>query len=513
MRISGYLAVLCLACLFAAQHLYAAISGTTQIASGLSSPLFATFAPGDANHLFVLEKGGNIKVVDIASKSVVSTFLHISDTDAADEGGLLGLAFNPDYAKVGSNGFSKFYVYVTVDNGGLPVTAGTAATATSPFSTHIRQYSVSSNPLVAGTSATEIMSWPRPEDNHVGGWIGFGPKDGYLYINSGDGGLANDSGAGHYEPGGNAQNITDDPNDFMGKQLRINVNSDAFPADPNRNYAIPATNPFVDVTGADEIWSYGLRNPFRSSFDRDTGDQWIADVGQDTREEIDFQPANSTGGENYGWRLREGFIATPTPSGSPVGGNKPSGNVDPVYDYTHGPGLLQGNAVIGGYVYRGPDQDEQGKYFFADEVSSHFWEMNTSTYAVTNIDAGLTPNTGSLAGPASFAEDMVGNQYIVSYGTGSVFQINTNNPLPGDYNADGTVNAADYVVWRKTIGTTAAYNVWRANFGQTVHISGLGSGSAVPEPAVACYLLEGCGWLSVALLFVRHRQTVTMTCV
>src|SRR5207237_492687 len=131
----------------------------TRVASGLTSPLFATFAPGDVNHLFVLEKAGNIKVIDINTKTVLSTaFLHISDTDSANEGGLLGLAFHPDYATVGSPGYGKLYVYVTVDNGGLPVTAGTAATATSPFSTHIRQYSVSSNPLVANTTATEIMS-------------------------------------------------------------------------------------------------------------------------------------------------------------------------------------------------------------------------------------------------------------------------------------------------------------------------------------------------------------------
>ncbi len=172
-----------------AQITNAAISGTTRVATGLSSPTFATFAPGDKNHLFVLEKGGAIKVVDLATNSVLATpFLNISDTDAAVEGGLLGLAFHPDYATVGSPGYGKFYVYVTVDNGGLPVPAGTAATAISPFSTHIRQYSVSANPLVANSAATEIMSWPRPQANHVGGWIGFKPNDAnqYLYISSGD---------------------------------------------------------------------------------------------------------------------------------------------------------------------------------------------------------------------------------------------------------------------------------------------------------------------------------------
>jgi glucose/arabinose dehydrogenase len=473
---------------FRAEALHAALSGTTtQVASGLSSPLFGTFAPGDNNHLFVLEKGGAVKVIDLNTKTVLGTaFLNIPDTDAANEGGLLGLAFHPEYANPNSPNHGKFYIYVTVDNGSVSVPGGTAANATSPFSTHIRQYTVSSNPLVANTTATEIMSWPRPQDNHVGGWIGFGPKDGYLYINSGDGGSANDQATGHYESGGNAQNIVNSPNDFMGKQLRINVNGDSFPADPNQNYAIPPTNPFVGVAGADEIWAYGLRNPYRGSFDRDIGNQWIADVGQDTREEIDFQAANSAGGINYGWRLREGFIATPT--GNPVVGGNCTGCTDPVYDYTHGSGTFQGNAVIGGYVYRGPDPSLQNIYFFADETSSHVWEMNTTTHVVTNIDGSLTPNAGSISNPASFAEDSVGNLYIVAYGSGSVFKINTSQLLTGDYNANGTVDAADYLLSRKS---GSNYTVWRNNFGNTVHTSsGSGAGS-VPEPMI---------WPSIVLL-------------
>jgi glucose/arabinose dehydrogenase len=498
----------------------AAISGTTRVASGLGNPLFATYAPGDKNHLFVLEKAGNIKVVDLQHiGSAPTTFLNISDTDSANEGGLVGLAFDPNYNNPDSSGFGKFYTYVTVDNGGLPVTAGTAATATSPFSTHIRQYSVSAgNPLVADASSKkEILSWARPEDNHVGGWIGFSPKDGYLYIDSGDGGLGNDSGAGHFEPGGNAQNITSPANDFMGKQLRIDVNGDDFPADANRNYAVPPTNPFVGKTGEDEIWAYGLRNPYRASFDRDTGDLWIGDVGQDTREEIDKQPASSIGGANYGWRLREGNIQTPAGG---IGGAAPAGYVPPVYDYAHGTGTLQGNAVIGGYVYRGPDPTLQGTYFFADEVSGHKWQMNTTTFAVTNIDNLLTPNTGTISGPASFGEDAVGNQYIVAYLSGSVFRINTGPPLTGDYNADGTVDAADYTVWRDTLGQSvtpagsgadgdgngivqdADYNFWANNFGHTVHT--LGPGAAVPEPGAATLVFQVL--VACAIMLVSRRR-------
>jgi glucose/arabinose dehydrogenase len=477
--------ILELTCLLHVQPAHAALAGTTtRVASGLSSPLFATFAPGDTQHLFVLEQGGNIKVVNLnAPTATPTTFLHIGDTDPEGEGGLLGLAFHPNYNSPGKTGYGQFYVYVTVDNGGLPVPAGTAATATSAFSTHIREYSVSSNPLVANTSATEIMSWARPQSNHVGGWIGFSPKDGYLYINSGDGGNGFDVGPGHFEPGGNAQTITDN---LMGKQLRIDVNGDDF-ADANKNYAIPSTNPFAGTTtGDDEIWSYGLRNPFRSSFDRDTGNNWIADVGQDAREEIDFEPATRSGVSNFGWRLREGTDGTATVPNY----------VGPVYDYAHGGGTFQGNAVIGGYVYRGPDPSLQGTYFFADETSGHKWRMNTSTFAVTNIDSLLTPNTGSISGPASYAEDAVGNLYIVAYGSGSVFKIDTNQLLTGDYNANGTVDADDYILWRKNFGSTTRleadgnhngsidngdFTVWRNNFGTTVHTLGFAA-SGVPEP-------------------------------
>ena len=153
----------------------------------------------------------------------------------------------------------------------------------------------------------------------------------------------------HTIPQSNAQDITEN---WLGKMLRIDVDGDDFPADANRNYAIPASNPFVGVAGDDEIWAYGLRNPWRSSFDRQTGDLYIADVGQGDWEEINVQPAGSAGGENYGWRLREGLVATPS-----IGGDKPEGAIDPIHVYQHGSGPDQGLSVSGGYVYRGPIQE------------------------------------------------------------------------------------------------------------------------------------------------------------
>jgi glucose/arabinose dehydrogenase len=481
----------------------AAIAGLERVATGLNLPLFATHAPGDNDRLFVLEKDGDIKIVDLNSKTVTGTFLTVSDTDfnSSDEGGLLGLAFHPEYSNVGSPGHGKFYVYVTVDNGG-----DTSLGVTSPFSSHIREYSVTANPNVADPgSQREILSWVQPQTNHNAGWIGFSPNDGFLYISSGDGGGSNDNAGGHTAGTGNAQDTT---SNLLGKMLRIDVGGDDFPGDANRNYTIPSDNPFVGVTGDDEIWAYGLRNPFRNSFDRDTGDLWIADVGQAQREEIDFQAAGRDGGENYGWRLREGNIQTPT-----VGGPEPTGYVGPVYDYTHGSGTLQGNAVIGGYVYRGPDPTLQGTYFFADEVSNNVWRFAPAnpTGTVQNIDDMLTPDVGVLNAPTSFAEDAVGNLYIVDYTTGGfpptqnvgeIYRIVTDALLAGDYDADGDVDEDDYAVWKTSFGSTANlaadgngnnvvdaadYTVWRDHLGDSVHAAGNGTGagsaSAVPEPS------------------------------
>ena len=168
--------------------------------------------------------------------------------------------------------------------------------------------------------------------------MGFGP-DGYLYVSVGDGGGSDDNDSGHTPGIGNSQDIT---NNLLGTVLRIDVDGDDFPSNPNRNYAIPADNPFVNRLGDDEIYVYGMRNPWRCSFDNETGDLYIADVGQNQREEVTVIPAASGGGHNLGWRLREGTIETP---GS-VGGNAPADAIDPIYDYQHGNGSFRGLSLI-----------------------------------------------------------------------------------------------------------------------------------------------------------------------
>ena len=516
---------------------FAAIAGVERVGTNanLNFPGFATHAPNDRNRLFVAELGGNIKIIDLNANSVLATpFLNIPDTDPAGEGGLLGLAFHPNYyASEGTAGRGKFYVYVTVDNGG-----DTSLGVTSPFSSRIREYTVLGDPATSNVadpaSKREILSFVQPQSNHNAGWIGFNPQvtanqSQYLYISSGDGGGGDDTGAGHTAGTGNAQDIT---NNFLGKMLRIDIDGDDFAGDGNRNYAIPDDNPFVGATGDDEIWAYGLRNPFRDSFDRLTGDLWIGDVGQGQREEIDFQPASKTTASNYGWRLREGNIQTPN-----VGGPIPADYVPPIYDYTRGSGALQGETVVGGYRYRGPDPDLQGRYYFADANDDNVWQMTppdpvAPNSAVSNIDA-LLGNLTTINRVVSFAEDAVGNLYLIDMATGTnnapnpnsgeVYRILTNKVIAGDYNADGAVDDADYAVWTANFGATtgpglaadgnddnivdaADYTVWRDNFGSSVHDLGAGSGGgsvSVPEPVAG---ILACPLAVAAIAFARRRS-------
>jgi glucose/arabinose dehydrogenase len=407
---------LALLAVLAGQGASAQTFGTLRVASGLARPVFLTTPPGDFRRAFVLEQhAGQIRILRLASPfSVDATpFLTVPGVSTGDEQGLLGLAFHPDYA---SNGF--FYVYYTDPD------------------TQVVRYQVTADEDVADPgSATLVLSIPQPQSNHNGGWIAFGP-DGFLYIATGDGGGGNDEGSGHTAGTGNAQDIT---GNLLGKILRIDVDADDFPADPNRNYAIPAGNPFVGVTGDDEIWVYGLRNPWRNSFDRSNGDLYIGDVGQNRCEEVDVQPGTSSGGENYGWRLREGVIATPT-----VGGPPPPGAIDPIMDYPHsGTGELcsdpgagfAGAAVTGGYVYRGPVASLLGRYFFADFATGQVWSLrfdgsNPSTFDGTNYteltnhtgDPAFTPDVGSINSISSFGEDAAGNLYVVDLG-GEIFFI------------------------------------------------------------------------------------------
>lgn len=379
-----------------------------RVAAGFTQPMFLTSRPGEDRRLFVAQKNGGVRIFDRCTGQLnLEPYLFIGDTDTQGCGGLQGMAFHPDFAVN-----RKLYVYVTVDNGGIMIDG-----EISPFSSHIREY-VEVNPNRAdGFSPVEILSWVQPQTDHNGGWIGFNPKVSpnepqNLYIMSGDGGKLDD-------PDNNAQTLN---GDLLGKVLRIDVNSDGFPADPIRNYVIPPTNPFVGTNGDDEIWAYGLRNPFRASFDRATGDLWIGDVGESAREEVDLLSATSLGGDNFAWARREGSI-------SHLGGLSLPGDVEPVYDYLHGVGPFEGNAVTGGYVYRGPIQAIQGRYVFGDFVSANIWSFDPVDPAGTiqRLNDSLTVIGGTVSNIVSFGEDSLGNLYLIDF-DGEVYMFTTDPP-------------------------------------------------------------------------------------
>ena len=354
----------------------AAAVSTQQVASGLSQPVFLT---GRANDLFVAQQGGAIVRVDRVS-GARSTFFTVPNIESGGEKGLLGFAFDPQYT---TNG--RFYVDVTTRVAGQLVT-------------EVRRYT---DPAIASEAAQVVIRVNQPFDNHNGGWIGFG-RDNDLYVALGDGGSAND-------PFNNAQNL----NSNLGKILRLDVSADAYPADAARNYTIPAGNPF-----GSEVFVYGLRNPYRDSFDRATGDLWIGDVGQGAREEVD-RVALGTSGQNFGWRPLEGTIPTPG-----VGDPVPPGTTPPVLEYSH----AIGQSITGGYVFRGPGvADLSGRYVFGDFVAGRLFTAGLD-------GSGFTDITGALGGvgisPSSFGEDGSGNLYVVDYG-GRIFRfVDPNAPAP-----------------------------------------------------------------------------------
>ena len=363
---------------------------TVRVAQGLTRPAFVTAPPGDTARVFIVEQRGsdNRGRIKILKNGVLLSrpFLTTAVLATAFEQGLLGLAFAPDYATTG-----RFYINYT--------RAGDGATI-------VARHTVSSDPDSANPTGTVILTVAQPFDNHNGGWLGFGP-DGFLYVALGDGGDAGD-------PGDRAQNL----NTLLGKMLRIDVSG--------ATYTSPPGNPFVGVAGLDEIWAYGLRNPWRPAFDRLTGDLYIADVGQNIIEELNFQPASSNGGENYGWRCYEGlnfFTESATiPCGSCLAPGCPK--AEPIFQYPHTGGRC---SVTGGYVYRGcAIPDLKGQYFFADYCAATIYSGRAQGDTLVDFrdrTAQLAPGGGlSIGSITSFGEDARGELYICDQG-GEVFKI------------------------------------------------------------------------------------------
>ena len=349
-----------------------AATGVTfeEVATGLTNPLWITTAPGD-ERLFVLEQTGTVRIVQDGAL-LPTPFLDVSDriTTQGSEQGLLGLAFHPDYATNGA-----FYVYYTDTEGTVIVS----------------RFTVTDDPNVADPASEVVqLRQEQPFPNHNGGAILFGP-DGYLYLGLGDGGSSGD-------PQGNGQNL----GTWLGKLLRIDP--DPVAAAGALQYVIPEDNPFVGQAGAlPEIWAYGLRNPWRVSFDMATGDLWVADVGQNEWEEVNRVPADSPGGENYGWSIREGahcFEAEDCET---------EGLTDPVTEYDHDDGV----SVTGGYVYQGDAiPGLAGTYLYADFGTGLLWGARPagdgSYVASTPIETGFNV--------ASFGQDNDGEVYLALFG-------------------------------------------------------------------------------------------------
>ncbi|WP_425398739.1 PQQ-dependent sugar dehydrogenase [Aeoliella sp.] len=512
--------------------------------TALHLPIDVDVAPGNSDYYFVSQLGGldsdgfdgdditkadgRIVLLDRNTGSVDfnNPFLTIGDTNLLDpvpgapEVGLFSTAFHPDFA---TNG--KFYVSVAVNYPGPAPSLEPRDPRTPPFKLAVREYTADPNNIAAGATFSQtIFEIDQPAFNHNGCWMGFNPQevaegDNYLYVTLGDGGNQHDP-----------YDYSQDKNHLLGSVLRIDIDNDDFVADADRNYAIPADNPFVGTDGADEIWAYGLRNPWRAGFDSATGDLYIGDVGQATWEEINYLPGDISPSDdrNFGWRLREGFGATPT--GPNVGGRPPSDNVDPLIAYLHGNDDYQGDSVAAGLVYRGPVEEFYGMYIFADSLSGNIWgfdindigsfDPNNPGDSLVLLTDAFAPEDGNYVSIVSFAEDEFGNLLIVDHGYdgaglgGHIYRLDF--VLSGDYNDDGVVNAADYTVWRNNIGAPAGtlpndtdggvigadqYNTWKANFGDSLPVPG--AITQVPEAATLFQLLIA---VSLGLGCIRTRR-------
>ena len=388
------------------------------LAEGLSQPLGLTHAGDGSGRLFILEQAGRILIHD-GTGVLATPFLDLSSrVGCCGERGLLGLAFHPDYA---ANGF--LFVDYTDSSG----------------RTIISRFAVSADPNRADASSeTEVLSFAQPFANHNGGQLAFGP-DGYLYIGSGDGG-----------GGGDQQNNGQQLDTLLGKILRIDV--DGLPL------AIPPDNPFVgDPAARDEIWAYGLRNPWRFSFDRHTGDLFIADVGQERREEVDFQGAGSPGGENYGWRRMEGSLCF-----QPSSGCNDGSLVLPILEYDHGLGC----SVTGGYVYRGEAAPGlRGTYLFGDFCSGRIWGATPGASGVWSA-VELADTELSIS---SFGEDEAGELYVVDL-AGAVYRLSS-PPILTDGFESGDASA-----WARARGNLEVVQPGLAGTAYSLEVSVDGTG-------------------------------------
>ena len=361
----------------------------TRVATGLVEPTVLTTAPGDPR-LFVTERPGTIRIVD-GGVVGATAFLDLSTGVASTGGeqGLFGLAFAPDYATS-----RRFYVHYTREPDGASVVA--------------RYLRDASDPDLADASSGEVLLVvPQPAQNHNGGDLAFGP-DGMLYVALGDGGDA-----------AQAQDVTTP----LGALLRMDVSGAS-------GYAVPGDNPDLGPGSDPLIWAYGLRNPYRISFDRGTGDLFIGDVGQSASEEVNHQLAASPGGENYGWSVLEGSLCYDPPTGCSA-----AGTVLPAMEFFHSGGT---HAVIGGYRYRGAMATLQGTYVFADMLLPFYTGQEGPAGVFQSAPIGSVTDVGSFGRITSFGEDADGEIHVLDYPDGEIYRL-----VGRDLDGDGLLDEAD----------------------------------------------------------------------
>jgi glucose/arabinose dehydrogenase len=370
------------------------------VASGLTQPLFVAAPDGDPR-LFVVERAGRIRIVK-NGVTLATPFLDIQTrVGTLGEGGMLGLAFPADYASSGL--FTVYYTDLNTDS-------------------VVARFEVTGNPDVADpNSEEELLFIDQPNgtgfQNHKGGTLHYG-VDGFLWFATGDGGGSND-------PAENAQN----PQSLLGKMLRLDVGPAFAPGSipvAGEAYRIPADNPFVASAPRDEIWALGLRNPYRWSFDRATGDLWIGDVGQNALEEVDFEPAGDPGGRNYGWDVMEGGNCNPNDPAPAPPCNDPSLSL-PVHQYGRSAGDC---SIIGGNVYRADFSPLRGLYFFGDFCTGNVWSFDPATLTVVNRNAQLGAAAGVGFTLVAFGEDGLGRLLLVQRNAGTVHRIAAVAPPP-----------------------------------------------------------------------------------
>ena len=358
------------------------------LSAALEQPIQYVAGPANSRLAYVLERPGRVRVlVDDALQP--TPVLDLTDVVVTPgECGLAGMTLAPDFVTS-----RAFYLYYNTQTDGQ-------------LDTRVTRFTMSADGLSASSTGAPVFRVAQPFTNHKGGTIHFGP-DGSLYLALGDGGDAND-------PGNRAQ----DPTVLLGKILRIDPTGDDLPNDPDNDYRIPSSNPFVGTAGVrGEIWAFGMRNPFRWSFDSGTGAMVLADVGQDRYEEIDYAPARA-GGRNYGWRVREGLHA--------------SGNAGPLYSQTLTSPILEydhsvGRSITGGYVYRGAAVGGDG-YLFADYVANRLWRLPIATIGneakATTLAATTSLTTeGGWNGIVSIDPDANGEPIVVELNAGRVSRL------------------------------------------------------------------------------------------